>query len=201
MHLKRETALDLIEGRLLKQLTQQWMGHLATCSRCATEVERCRALLTSLKRSHLQSAPDSLLESVIALYQRPAERAQRSSIRQVIASLIYDSFSHPAFAGARGEAAARHAVLRADEFDIHVRVWEAGERRELMGQISSCRSRSFVDTARLHLLRDGERISSAYANDLGEFLFTYVPDGCFSLQVDLPHLTVIGALDLNSPVH
>jgi len=35
-------------------------------------------------------------------------------------------------------------------------------------------------------------------NDLGEFEFRSVPDGQLSLQIDLPHLTVITALFENA---
>src|SRR5215813_6304009 len=103
MHLKKATALDLIEGRLPNEIAQQCLNHVAECSRCSSEVQQHQMFLESLKRPHLQSAPDSLLQSTTALYQPPAERIQRLSMRQVIALVIYDSFTQPAFAGARGE--------------------------------------------------------------------------------------------------
>src|SRR5262245_18548167 len=95
----------------------------------------------------------------------------RTTIRQVVASLIYDSFAQPAFAGARGQQSSRQVVLRAEEFDIHVKVSETGESRELLGQIHARGSHSFVQSANLHLLQNGERVTSAQANDLGEFHF------------------------------
>jgi hypothetical protein len=55
-----------------------------------------------------------------------------------------------------------------------------------------------VDGARLHLLRDGERLATTVADKLGEFQFKDVPEGLLSLQVDLPHLTVVGALRLDA---
>ncbi len=196
MHLKTETAFDLMEGRMERHLAREWMDHMDSCRSCRVRLDGWQVFRSSLKRPHLQSAPGSLVESAIALFHPPSKASERPTLRQIIASLIYDSFAQPAFAGARGEAATRQVVLRAEEFDIHVRIWEANESRELLGQIQSRRSTSFVRAARLHLLRGGERVSSAQVNELGEFHFSYVPDGYLSLQIDLPHLTVIGALDM-----
>jgi len=43
-------------------------------------------------------------------------------------------------------------------------------------------------------LRNGEELQAATADTLGEFNFTDVPEGDLNLQVDLPYLTIIGAL-------
>jgi hypothetical protein len=108
----------------------------------------------------------------------------------------FDSFAQPAFAGARGVAEARQVVLRAEEFDIHVKVWGERAQRHLVGQILARGQSSFVQSARLHLLRNGERFESTLIDRLGEFHFDDVPDGLLSLQIDLPHLTVVGALNV-----
>src|SRR6185436_9546982 len=127
MHLTLEMALDLLEGRMEKRLEQQWTDHLDSCPACAQQADGWRVLRMSLKRTHLQSAPNALVDSAIALFHPPAKVAERPTLRQIFASLIYDSFAQPAFAGARGETATRQVVLRAEEFDIHVRIWEANE--------------------------------------------------------------------------
>jgi hypothetical protein len=108
--------------------------------------------------------------------------------------LIFDSFAQPAFGGARGESAARQMVMRAEEFDIHIRIWTTKNGREMLGQIQSTKSESFTQSAQLYLLQDGKRVGSSKLNDLGEFHFSAVPEGFLNLQTDLPHLTVIGAL-------
>jgi hypothetical protein len=200
MHLNMDIGFDLMEGRLEKALEQQWMSHVDACSQCSMELQGWKQFRSSLRRRHLVSAPDALLDSALAVF-KPAPQAHatapaRSSVKQVIANMLFDSFAQPAFAGARGELATRQVVLRAEEFDIHLRIWTSNQTRELLGQIQPRSTKTFVDTARLHLLQNGERISSADVNDLGEFHFTFVPDGFLSLQIDLPHLTVIGALDV-----
>jgi hypothetical protein len=119
-------------------------------------------------------------------------------VRLVVASILFDSLVQAAFIGTRGETDARQVLFRAEEFDIHLRLLMTDEGRELLGQIQPRGTRSFVGSARLHLLQNGERIRSTDANKFGEFHFYSVPDGPLSLQIDLPNLTIVGALDVSA---
>ena len=199
MHINSEIALDLMEGRLDNVISQQWTRHVETCSQCSTTMTTWQEFIGSLKRPHLESAPQSMLEAASALFQpKPAEP---STLRRVVAALSFDSLLQPALAGARGTSAVRQVILRAEEFDIHLRIWASAGNRELLGQIQPRGTNTFNESARLHLLQNGERISSADVNELGEFHFTFVPEGLISLQIDLPHLTVVGALDMSEKAY
>src|SRR6185436_474337 len=179
MHIDTETALDLMEGRLETEIARQWNDHLVTCRLCSSELEAFQSFRESLKRPHLENAPDRMLSSAVSLFQAPRTTASEpSKIRRVFANLTFDSFTQPVFAGARdgNGNGNRQVVLRAEEFDIHVRVWVTNESRELLGQIQPRGTSNFIEHARLHLLQNGERVSSAEVNDLGEFHFSYVPD-------------------------
>src|SRR5262249_30903721 len=158
-------------------LEKQWKAHVDDCSACTTELQEWNRMRMSLRRPHLQSAPEWMLRSVEALCHpapQSAPCAPKVALRQIIADMVFDSFQQPAFAGARGQAAARQVVLRAEEFDIHVRISDNNDTRQLMGQIQPRSSDTFIDTARLHLLQNGERVGSADVNDLGEFQFQFV---------------------------
>ena len=149
-----------------------------------------------MERSHLESAPDQELQKAMHIYRRKPDGGS-SRVRSVLASLVFDSFMQPASAGARGTtAAARQLVMRAEEFDIHVKIWGEDDHRQMLGQLLSRTGQDFIQTARFHLLRNGERVESTTADEVGEFHFTEVPDGNLSLEIDLPNLTVIGALDI-----
>ena len=196
MHLSSEIALDFIDGRLETEQSSFWKKHLEICGECTQEVSRWRQLGTDLERSHLESAPDQELQKAMHIYpQKPDGGGSR--VRSVLASLVFDSFMQPSFAGARGtSAAARQLVMRAEEFDIHVKIWGDDDHREMLGQVLPRTGGDFVHTARFHLLRNGERIESTTVDEMGEFHFSDVPAGNLSLQVDLPNLTVIGALNI-----
>ena len=196
MHLSSEIALDFIDGRLDTEQSSFWKKHLETCTECKQEIGHWRQLGTDLERSHLKSAPDQELQKAMQICPQKSDGGG-SRVRSVLASLVFDSFMQPALAGARGtSASARQLVMRAEEFDIHVKIWGDDDHREMLGQVLPRTGGDFVHTARFHLLRNGERIESTTVDEMGEFHFSDVPAGDLSLQIDLPNLTVIGALNI-----
>jgi hypothetical protein len=150
----------------------------------------------SLKNRVLASAPEGLVRSAEAIFEAPT-RAWAPKLREIIASVVFDSFAQPSLAGARGTTTARQIVLRAEEFDIHVRISGESERRHMTGQVLARGETSFIQGAMLHLVRDGKRFESTSVDKLGEFEFQGIPDGLLSLQMDLPHLTIVGALNIS----
>jgi hypothetical protein len=196
MHLSTEIALDFLGGLLDPDKTMFWKRHLEVCNECAQEIGRVRQLEIDLERSHLKSASDQELQKAMQIYPQKPEGGG-SRIRSILASLVFDSYMEPAMAGARGgSGAARQLVMRAEEFDIHVKIWGEEEHRQMLGQLLPRSGQDFVQSARFHLLRNGERVESTSVDDVGEFYFGDLPDGNLSLQVDLPNLTVIGALNI-----
>jgi hypothetical protein len=197
--LNAETVLDLIEHKMQTEEHQFWAKHIQGCVDCTTHIAEWESLRALLRRSHLENAPHEAITAASDLFLKQPEPGPESKLRLVIAGLMFDSFTQPAMAGARGTAESRQIVLRTDELDIHVRVSGKLNHRQLLGQLLPRGTTEFAQRARLHLLKNGERFQSTEADDLGEFRFTDVPDGLYSLQVDLPNLTVIGSLNITSP--
>jgi hypothetical protein len=201
MHLNTELALDLLDGRLAQDQEVFWRQHLDACDHCAQEVHLWERLRLHLKRSHLQSASDSELETALNIFPRPAEGG--GSLRRILAAIVFDSLLQPdvSLAGARGESSpqSRQMVMRAEEFDIHIKIWGEREHRQMLGQLLPRKGQESIPSARFHLLRNGERIDSTTTDEMGEFSFMDVPEGDLSLQIDLPNLTVIGALNVQEP--
>ena len=196
MHLSAEIALDWIDGRLAKGQENFWRDHLELCKECTRDVEGWRELKTNLRRPYLRSASSETIRQVTQIF-RPAPPKTESRLRQVMASLIFDSFLDPALAGARGTSvSARQLVMRAEEFDIHIKIWGDPDHRQMLGQLLPRSGARFVEAARFHLLQNGERLETASVDETGEFHFLDVPEGDLSLQIDLPNLTVIGALNV-----
>jgi len=193
MHMSTEMALNLADGRLEPAEAEFWEKHILTCTTCTQDMADWRNLGINLKRSHFENAPPKDLERAFSIFAR--SNTAGSKLRQVLAGIIFDSFQQPAFAGARGGAlGARQLVLRAEEFDIHVKIWGEQDHRQLLGQMLSRSGDEFLGAAHFHLLRNGERLESTSMDDMGEFHFTDIPEGDLGLQIDLPNLTVIGAL-------
>ena len=116
----------------------------------------------------------------------------RPKSTEVIASMTFDSYTQPVFAGARGTDSARQLVMRAAAFDIHIKICGKAEASTLLGQILTRKQNDFVNNASAHVLRNGERLGSVNLNTFGEFEFTNLPAGCLRLQIDLPEMTVVG---------
>ena len=195
MHLSSEEALDIIEGRASDDHVRFWRQHVQNCPSCKQQMNDWEGIRTLLKRENLESAPESAIRMAGAIFQAPPAE-ERSGIREVLASLVYDSFADPAFAGARGAATPHQFLLSAMEFDIHIRVWQTGSERRMTGQILSRDKQMDLRGAQLHLLHEGKRCSSTEADAFGEFEFDEVPDGPLYLQIDLPRLTITGALNM-----
>jgi hypothetical protein len=195
MHLSAETALDFIEGRLSQDQENFWRKHLEVCDRCTEDIGVWRQLKTDLGRSHLKSVSEQVLGHVINFF--PYRRDENpTGLRSVIARLIFDSFYQPALAGTRG-ASARQLVMRVEEdFDIHIALWDEGGNRQMLGQLLPRNGQDFSSIARFHLLKSGKKVKSTAVDEVGEFHFSDVPKGDWSLQIDLPNLTVIGELNL-----
>ena len=196
MHLSSEEALDIIEGRASEDQGRFWRNHAQGCPSCDKQLSDWAKMSSLLKRENLESAPESSIRMAAALFQ-PTEVEERAGVLQVIASLVFDSFSEPALAGARGSAAPHQFLLSAMEFDIHVRVWDVGRDRRVTGQILSRDKQMNFQGAQLHLVHEGKRLGSTEADTFGEFEFVEVPTGPLHLQIDLPRLTITGALNLS----
>lgn len=181
MHLTLESIIDLLDGRSEDK-------HADQCSECRGRVEEWRLLHSRLHGNHLTDAPAAVLKAAYGIL------GPRPGIGQSLASMIFDSLSQPAFAGARGAAEARQVVLRTTEIDIHVRISGKPESRQVTGQVLTRSESAIPETVKVHLLHNGDRIKTSELNTLGEFEFERVPDGMLSLQVDLPDRTVHGPL-------
>jgi hypothetical protein len=197
MHLNSEIALDFLELRLTKEQMMFWSQHLEQCNDCADIAARWAHLAGGLKRSHLMSASDEELERAMNIFRARTE-AGPSRFQTVFAAIVFDSFLQPAMAGVRGTAPAnaRQLILRADEFDIHIRIWSKHGDRQMLGQLLPCKDNEFVRKAQFHLVQNKERIESTTSDETGEFHFTKVPAGELSLQIEMPHLTLVGTLNV-----
>ena len=194
MHLNSEATLDLLEGRTETARRAALNAHLEQCLECGKQFDEWRRMYSLLGRIHLSNAPREVLRNAEAIFE-PRRATAKTSIRLIVAALVFDSFAQPAFAGARGTGEARQVVLRADNFDVHVKIFGDPSQRQLIGQIFARSQASFPETARLHLLQNGERVGATILDQFGGFQFDDVPQGSLSLQIDLPHLTVVGALN------
>jgi hypothetical protein len=205
MHLNSETALNMADGTMSVIEVPYWDKHLKSCGECIAKFEVWKALIDSVSRAHLVSAPEEVVTSARGIFRVRRISEDRPTLRQIVASVIFDSFAQPATVSVRAELATydqqavmRQVVFQAEEYDIYVRLSMFEDHRDLLGQILPRDSQAFIRDANLYLRHDDERIASAAVNELGEFHFCDVPDGMLSLQIDLPNITIISALQVTT---
>src|SRR5262245_48436954 len=195
MHINDEVALDLIEGRIESAEMEGLIQHIDGCSNCNELMEDWRRMHSFLRTTHLESAPPEFLERALAMFHLQPT-AKRPVIREVVAEIVFDSFTQPAFAGARGTMASRQVLLRAQEFDIHLKISMDPSQQQMIGQVFARDENQFLSSVRLQLLQDGKPLKTTWSDNFGEFQFDEVPEGVLLLQVDLPHLTVVGGITI-----
>src|SRR5688572_30697176 len=116
MHLSSEEALDLTEGKVTEAQTEFWTAHLRICAECNNQLNSWKQMRSILGATHLESAPEEVIRIAEAIHS-PSDKP--SKVRQILASLLFDSFAQPALAGSRGTSGARQFLFNAEGFDIH----------------------------------------------------------------------------------
>jgi hypothetical protein len=115
---------------------------------------------------------------------------------EVVAAILFDSLTEP-FADARGATDSRQVVMRAEEFDIHLKISANPSQHQIVGQVFARNETEFLSSVRLHLMLNGKPFKTTNSDNFGQFQFDEVPQGVFRLQLDLPHLTVVGGITIS----
>jgi hypothetical protein len=136
-----------------------------------------------------------LIENALAIFGADRELKRRNT-PEIAAVIAFDSYKDPAFAGTRGSTESRQVALRAAEFDIHLKISTSPSQPQIIGQVFARDDTDFLGSVRLHLLKDGKPFKSTWSDNFGQFQFDEVPQGVFSLQVELPHLTIVGGITI-----
>jgi hypothetical protein len=195
MHLTPEAALDVIEDRISGGELKSVIDHLEICSSCRQQMEDWRRLHSLLQGSHLEGAPVEFLKRADTVFNASPE--VQPTLGEILASVIFDSHAHPAFAGARGASDARQVLLRAQEFDIHLKISSTPGQQQLIGQVFARNESRSMSGIRLHLLLNGKTHKTTSSDNFGQFQFDEVLGNMLQLQIDLPELTIVGAINIS----
>src|SRR5215470_5183363 len=97
MHLNSELALNLADGTMSRSEKPYWDNHLESCGECAAKLKIWTELIESVARAHLMGAPDDLVASAKEIFRAKKKiREVRASLREIVASVIFDSFAQSA---------------------------------------------------------------------------------------------------------
>ena len=186
-----ERLVDYLDGQSSVEEANTVAAHLAAgCRECADNrawYEQVRAI-TSTDDS--VEPPQWVLKRAFRIFEtRQAGPRLKERIGQALARLIFDSSERPALAGVRSTGvASRQLLYRADDYSIDLQIAPAEHSHaSLIGQVLKEGEAAFesVTGLQVRLARDGETISSAITDSLGEFTIRTVACGEYNLIIEL----------------
>jgi hypothetical protein len=195
-HISFETLVALLDGNLPASQAAMVQSHLATCSRCAGDLEWIRQTTALMSSDDLVDAPVGVVARALRAFQ-VAEQPVRfvpsaGPMERLVALLQFDSGHMTPAAGLRsGQEDVRQMLYSTDLVDIDLRITAAGELWVVSGQLlGECES----GTVRL----GGDTVSvEAEVDEYCEFHLSPVRSGEYLLtvrfndvEVTVPHLRI-----------
>jgi anti-sigma factor RsiW len=186
-----ERLVDLVEGRLLPAEQSQLLAHISGCARCAADKAWLERVISLMRTDTSEDAPPAVIARARRLFQ--ARTAPPPTERRRIPALVhFDSRQRPLALGVRsGQPAARQLLLKAEDYDLDVRITPTGAAWQVSGQLLGLETIGKVE------LQGETAAVQTELNDLGEFSLPLVPAGTYNLilrladlDVDLPTLYI-----------
>lgn len=182
-HLEFGKLADLAENRLNENETSLSQSHLAGCIQCTKRFQDIARTIQLMLSDDSKDAPrDALLYAINIFDRRRASVGE--TLRRVIASLTFDSFtSAPAFGVRSGQSPTRQLLYSTAEGDIDIRVTRQNNDWIIAGQL--LRENCVGGRAEI----EGEAgTTSSDLNSQCEFNLRALPDGVYTLRLQLPDI-------------
>jgi Putative zinc-finger len=186
-HITSEGLINYVDGRVSEREKSVVEDHLLACKDCSELKEELQSLVSRLREDASFEPPAELVQWGINLFQ-PVIRPETGGLPKFIASLVFDTYDQPMFAGMRRVGTPpRQLLFRAGAVDIDVKIeaMEANDRITLVGQVLSSATK-FFDNTPVKLESHGMVRYRTQTNVVGEFSFDEVPKDTYHLSVDLP---------------
>jgi hypothetical protein len=185
-----EQLIEYCEASLTARDAQLIAAHLATgCQKCADDLQWYERVRRVASHDDRLAPPPWVLKRALKLFDR--ERGQGEAVGnlgRMVASLIFDSLSQPAVAGARSaEIYDRQLLYRAGHYSIDLQIAISDQSRaELNGQVLRENESGFESVAALplDLIGKGERLHSTATNEVGEFSIKSLNVGDYDLLIE-----------------
>src|SRR5262249_3198952 len=133
-----ERLIDYLDSRLSDAESAVVAGHLAdNCADCTENSNWYRHVRSVAAADDMVEPPMWVTRRAFKIPTTQQRRSLASSVGQIIASLVFDSFQRPALAGVRStETANRQLLYRAGDYslDLQIAFAESGSGN-LIGQV------------------------------------------------------------------
>lgn len=106
--------------------------------------------------------------------------------KEILATLVFDSFNEPLPLGVRRrDLTSRQALYKADHVQLDLKIEANKGRKLIVGQIFADSPDMIVSGLQIEIIESGEIVCKSRTNALGEFIFQDLPKGNYTLRVVL----------------
>jgi hypothetical protein len=186
-----ERLIDYLDNRLPDSEAAGVATHLATsCAACAESRDWYQQVRSVAASDDSVEPPPWVLKRAVRIFDTQRHRPKLvARLGQAIASLVFDSFAHPALAGVRStETANRQLLYRAGDYSIDLQIVPSEHTRaDLIGQVLRESDPTFesVSGLKLGIARGDKIVFSAVTGEMGEFKVSGMEQGVYDLRVEL----------------
>ncbi len=189
------TLIDYVDGRLGDDGAALVVSHLgAGCLKCDGVRQWYVRVRDIAAGDELSDPPAWVLQRALRLFN--AEHAPTTlapttlgKLKQLVASLVFDSLSQPVTEGVRlTQSPVRQLLYRADAYSIDLQIAPREDSvAELHGQVLREGETRFdsVNGLRIELAGKGRLLHSTFTNEMGEFEFAIVRHGDYELRINM----------------
>jgi len=194
-HPNFQKLVDYLDDKLDAGEAQEIKAHVTACAQCETELNRARYLLTTRQDDDLVAPEVNLLNRVVTAFRRQQKRLPERPQRG--ASLEFDSWTQAAPLGARGIVQERQLLFSEDNFDVDLQIVKDPPHSNtfsVRGQFLNNEAASDVtdlDGIEIRLTNAANAEWRGLADSLGQFSFSQLPEGLYTLSIILEEQDII----------
>lgn len=189
-HILLEDMVDFARGLLSGAEADALRGHVVSCASCSAQMARIERLLALAGADTSEEVPPELVARAVRLIRQRRAALAPPPRRLALATLRFDSAQAPLALGRRGgPGAARQLVFAGEQQDVDVRIKPSGAGWVVWGQLLGAVADGQAELA-------GPVRVQATLNPLGEFSLPPVPEGAYTLLLQLQDVEISMALEI-----
>lgn len=189
-HIPLEDMVDLARSLLSSAEEDAIRTHVAGCASCTVQLARVEHMLELASADKSEQVPSELVARAVRLMRQRRAAPAPPTRQRTLAALRFDSARAPLALGRRGgPGAARQLVFSGEGQDVDVRIKASGASWAVWGQLLGAVADGQVELA-------GPVRVRTTLNPLGEFSLPPVPQGAYTLLLQLQDVEISMALDI-----
>jgi len=180
-HLELPALYDFVCG--VVSMDANTRNHIETCEQCRSDLSWLQWLAGFGVRENTYDPPTWALANAENVFKLK-KPGLVTIAKEIVASLVYDSFNEPLPFGVRQrDLPARQALYQTGDVHLDLKIEAGDEKGLIIGQIVADKADMDVAGLQIEITQAGQVISKSSTNALGEFIFRNLPKGNYELQV------------------